>query len=207
MKSMLLNFGTNDRVVSDVDNGTHVVPIGGSATFEVHPLHEAMIRKGMALGDALIILPEGSEAPPELPAVAAMLANITTADYDLLVNAYHQVAPMNGADIRPDRNTMRTNLEKIGLMLSRGEKVPRAADGKPIFIREEQTPETPKQPEPKPKPQRTKDKITTDAVNEALGLGSTEDTKDTDVPDRAPKKTAKSKKPRAARKPKERAAA
>ena len=112
LRVMLLNFGDNTRVVHDRHQRPRVINIGDALDVELDNGTVRMIRRGQDRGDTLIMVPIGTDVPPDLARCAEVLRNVADSDYAEVLEAVNSICGADPNDLRPTRDMMRYRLRE-----------------------------------------------------------------------------------------------
>lgn len=148
MQATLMNFGANTRVVNDSSNMPVSIGIGELKECDIHDVHFAMIRRGVGT-ETLLAVPKDAKRSERLIAIMDILKVIETDPLEEIIQKFHEIVPADetGSFVaRPTRGQMRAAL----MHHARREVATALRLQSKVFIREEQTPNTPPQnPQPK----------------------------------------------------------
>lgn len=141
MQAYLMNFGANTRVVNDSKNMPISIGIGELKECDIHDVHFHMIRRGVAK-ETLLVVPKELKRTERLIAIMDLIRVIETDPQDVVTKMFHEIVPADETGnliARPTRGQMRAALMhhariEVAAVLRLQSKV---------FIREEQTPNTP----------------------------------------------------------------
>lgn len=144
MQAYLMNFGANTRVVNDSKNMPISIGIGELKECDIHDVHFHMIRRGVAK-ETLLVVPKELKRTERLNAIMDLIKVIETDPQETVTQMFHEIVPANETGnlvTRPTRGQMRAALMhhariEVAAVLRLQSKV---------FIREEQTSNTPPQP-------------------------------------------------------------
>lgn len=148
MQAYLMNFGANTRVVNDSNNMPLSIGVGELKECDIHDVHYHMIKRGVAK-ETLLVVPKEVKKTERLVAIMDLLKVIETDSLDTVTKAFHEIVPADETGTlvaRPTRGQMRMAL----MHHARREVAAVLRLQSQVFIREEQTPNTPKQP-PEPR--------------------------------------------------------
>lgn len=148
MRTTLMNFGDNIRVVSDVSGAQKSIAIGEMIAMDLHEVHYNMINAGSAT-DTLIIVPEDAEMSDKLKGIMGLMAELREGDEAEMIQRFTEVMGPNPESLRPTRSMMQLALREVARKEVRTAKAAWIMSGKKVPIREEGDKETRKEPKPR----------------------------------------------------------
>lgn len=148
MKTTLMNFGDNIRVVSDVDGMQKSIGIGEMVTMDMHEVHYNMINAGSST-ETLIIVPEDAEMSDKLKGIMGLMAELREGDEAEMIARFTEVMGPNPDSLRPTRSMMQIALREVARKEVRTAKAAWIMSGKKVPIREEGDEETRKPAKPR----------------------------------------------------------
>lgn len=108
MQTVLMNFGDNKRVISDVNNAPIQIDIGQMLEADVHPVHLGMIQRSLR-SETLIVVDEDTlkYATQRFVDILWVLKHIDDEDYDTVLNRFNAINGPNPDSLRPTREMVR----------------------------------------------------------------------------------------------------
>jgi len=116
----LVNFGDNDRVISDASDGFHTIKPGKSAKLTLDKVtHDILIRAMSRHSDPLVVLADDQEVPQSVREVLDLMSVASETSYDVLLASASKIVGMDPHRLRPTRLEIIRMLRDTAIRCSR----------------------------------------------------------------------------------------
>lgn len=120
MKALLMNFGTQTRVIHNSDKIPQVIEIGATKDIDLDEHTARFIEKSQPT-DTLMMIPLGDQMPKELSDIASILRDMDEVPYEeILTRAVMLIGKDNMSGLRPSRPELRITLRDIAMQFAHG---------------------------------------------------------------------------------------